>query len=342
MADTIIKKEHTLCICCMEEHDVLTVEVDEYNLFKGIDVNYKATCYYCENEDEYFESEDMLNQNDIAMKNEYRKKVGLLTSDEICKIRAKYGISQSDLCLLLGWGAKTITRYETHQIQDNAHDTILRKIDSDPEWFITLLNDNKDKLTESSYKKYLETATNLFDEAQDAYLRKNISARYARFNEECSGNTALNFDKIVDVICYLSNSDDIISLFKVKLMKLLWYVDSLSFKRYNHSMMGLVYRAQERGAVPVAHEAIIELKGVHYEEIEFEDEGIGYKFIKNDNIEYLTLSDDDKCILNDVINHFGNMSKDDIVQQMHKEDAYIETALHDIIQYKYAMNLSIS
>lgn len=73
MADTIIKKEHTLCICCMEEHDVLTVEVDEYNLFKGIDVNYKATYYYCSNEDVYFENGDMMNANDIAMKNEYKK-----------------------------------------------------------------------------------------------------------------------------------------------------------------------------------------------------------------------------------------------------------------------------
>jgi len=35
------------------------------------------------------------------------------------------GISQSDLCLLLGWGGKTITRYESHQVQDIAHDTIL-------------------------------------------------------------------------------------------------------------------------------------------------------------------------------------------------------------------------
>lgn len=341
MADTIIKKEHTLCICCMEEHDVLTVEVDEYNLFKGIDVNYKATCYYCENEDEYFESGDMLNQNDITMKNEYRKKVGLLTSDEICKIRAKYGISQSDLCLLLGWGAKTITRYETHQVQDNAHDTILKKINDDPEWFITLLRENKEKLTDSSYKKYLETATKLFEDAEDLYLRKSIIAQYANYNTDYCGNTQLNLDKVIDVICYLANSDNVKSLFKVKLLKLLWYVDSLSFKRRGFSMTGLMYRAKPMGAVPVAYESILELNGIHYEEIEFE-ESTGYKFIKNDNIEYLTLSDDDKCILNDVINHFGNMSKDDIVQQMHKEDAYIETALHDIIQYKYAMNLSIS
>lgn len=86
--------------------------------------------------------------NDLNMKNAYRKKVGLLKSDEISGIREKYEISQKDFCILLGWGEKTITRYEGHQVQDKAHDSILRKIDSDSEWYISLLNDAKDNLAE--------------------------------------------------------------------------------------------------------------------------------------------------------------------------------------------------
>lgn len=340
MADKIIKREHVLCECCMEEHEVLTVETLEKNIFKGVEVEYKAIYKYCDKADEYFESDDMIAINDIAMKNDYRKKNNLLTSDEICNIRAKYGISQSDLCLLLGWGAKTITRYETHQVQDNAHDTILKKINSDPDWFITLLNESKDDLSEASYKKYFENATKLFEEAQDTYLRKSIIARYAKQSIDACGNTELNIDKVIDVICYFANSDKVKNLFKVKLMKMLWYVDSLSYKRRGFSMTGLVYRAQNMGAVPIAHEAILQLKGISYEEIEFA-ESTGYRFIKNNNTQYTTLSDDDKAILNDIIDHFGEMSKDQIVQQMHKETAYIETAQHDIIQYKYANDLSI-
>lgn len=34
---------------------------------------------------------------------------------------------------MLGWGSKTITRYESHQVQDRAHDTILKKISHDPD-----------------------------------------------------------------------------------------------------------------------------------------------------------------------------------------------------------------
>lgn len=50
------------------------------------------------------------------------------------------------LCTLLGWGGKTVTRYESHQVQDKTHDSILKKIDQDPEWFLSLLEDVKDKI----------------------------------------------------------------------------------------------------------------------------------------------------------------------------------------------------
>ena len=98
-----------------------------------------------------------MQDNDIRLKDAYRKKEGLLTSAQIGEIRAKYGISQSDLCLLLGWGSKTITRYESHQVQDKAHDTILKKIDQDPEWFLSLLNGAKANLSaEPLYTRKIE------------------------------------------------------------------------------------------------------------------------------------------------------------------------------------------
>jgi putative zinc finger/helix-turn-helix YgiT family protein len=94
----------------MEEHDVQTVLIRESNVFKGVPVEYDAEYFYCDKADETYADEQQISSNDIAMKNAYRVASGLLTSDQIAAIRARYGISQSDLCLLLGWGAKTITR----------------------------------------------------------------------------------------------------------------------------------------------------------------------------------------------------------------------------------------
>ena len=154
-----LKKDDMLCPCCMEEHTVQVIRVTEHNVFKNVPVDYSAEYFYCDRANETYEDEQQISSNDISMKNAYREKMGLLTSHEIAAIRARYGISQSDLCILLGWGAKTITRYESHQVQDIAHDTILRKLARDPEWFLQLLHAEKESLSPASYSKYMETGT---------------------------------------------------------------------------------------------------------------------------------------------------------------------------------------
>ena len=338
----ILKKSRMLCPCCMEEHEVLSVEVMDENIFKEVYVEYPAEHFYCDRADEYYTSEKMLQTNDISMKNAYRRKQGLLTSDEISAVREKYGISQSDLCCLLGWGGKTITRYEGHQIQDVAHDTILRKVADDPEWFLSLLEKGKGTISSISYKKYYKAAVLLFEEQQDVYLRKSILAKYARYHDHpmYTGNMRISLNVVTDVIRYFANAAGMINLYKVKLMKLLWYSDALSYKRRGHAITGLVYQALPMGAVPIAHDSIMDLREVEYEEIEMGD-GTGYHFKETDHKEYPFLSPEDMDILDEIIRIFGKSSKDAIVESMHKEQAYRETAPRTIISFSYANMLSI-
>ncbi|MCD8395991.1 MAG: DUF4065 domain-containing protein [Lachnospiraceae bacterium] len=339
----IMSIEKKLCLCCMEAHDVQRVTIIENNIFKGVSVDYNAEYFYCDSADELYADEQQISVNDIAMKNSYREKMGLLTSHQIAAIRAKYGISQSDLCLLLGWGGKTITRYESHQVQDIAHDTILRKLDADPEWFLQLLEAEKPSLSDSSYAKYAETGAILFEKGHDMYLKSTIMSKYARFlrNPEATGGKKISLDVVVDMIHYYANSPMVKSLFRVKLMKMLWYADALSYKRREYAISGLVYRALPMGAVPVAYESIVDLSTVHCEEIDMGD-GTGYRFLPAPVKEYAYLTPEDEGILDTVIKRFGNSTKDEIVETMHHEDAYIETASYDIIQFKYTKTLSIS
>lgn len=247
----LIKRENRLCTCCMEEHEVQVVRVWEHTAFKKENVDYLAEYYYCDLAKECYMDEAMTASNDIRLKDAYRKKTGLLRSDEIVAIREKYKITQSDLCILLGWGGKTITRYESHQVQDKAHDSILKKLNQDPEWFLRLLSDAKDLISPPLYKKYFDNATYLYESNQDKYLRKSIEAKYARYFESkmYNGNMMLSLDKVVDVIRYFSNSSKVTNLYKVKLMKLLWYADCLAYKSRGYAITGLVYQALPMGAV---------------------------------------------------------------------------------------------
>lgn len=338
----IIKSEQRLCTCCMEEHKVKTVLVNEEAAFKNRKVAYEACYLYCDTAEELYMDERQIQENDIRLKNAYRKAEGLLTSSDISDIRAKYGISQSDLCILLGWGGKTITRYESHQVQDKAHDTILKKIDQDPEWFLSLLSDARVNLSVESYQKYLNAATALYEENQDFYLRKAIEASYAGFhgNRLFHGNTDLSLDKVVDVIRYFAASTKITALYKVKLMKLMWYADALSYKLRGFAITGLVYEALPMGAVPVGHNSIIDLKDVPCEEVDM-GETNAYHFELKDAVTFPFLTDNDRNILDIVIEKLGNMSKNEIVGFMHNERAYVETTPRDVISFRHAESLQI-
>lgn len=338
----ILRTEHKMCMCCMETHDVHDVVVKEKNIFKGNEIEYDAVYEYCDHTSEFSADEDMITSNDISMKNAYRRKMGLLTVEEIMDIRNQYSITQKDLACVLGWGEKTITRYEGHQVQDMAHDAVIRKINDDPEWFLELLEKGRDKIASQAYDKYKYEISKKYEIMQDMYLRKSILARYVSYQkkEEYYGNTKLNFDKIVDVINYFAKSIKIYNLYKVKLMKLLWYADSLSYKRYGHSMTGMIYFAKPMGALPLEHKKIVELKGIQYEEIEFED-GSGMRFMENADYSYKTLTKEDQAVLDTIIEHFGSSDTKQIVEQMHDEEAYKKTSLGNVIDYRYAQNLHI-
>ncbi len=339
----ILSIEKRFCTSCMEEHDVKRVEIQEENIFKSEYIVYPAEYYYCDIDDEYYAEDAMISRNGLALRNAYRQKMGLLTTDQIIAIRGKYGVSQSDLCIILGWGEKTITRYEGFQVQDAAHDSILRKLDNDPEWFLSLLEKSKDKIHPASYDKYRENGMYLVGKSHTMYLKNAIFSRYAPFfgKSELSGNIGLSLDKVSDVVRYFSNSPYVKSLYKVKLMKMIWYSDALSYKRYGHAITGLVYCALPMGAVPVAHELLISLDGINCEETE-KDDGTIYNFRPTENKTYPNLTEQDRSVLDTIIERFGYSPKNDIVNAMHNEAAYKNTIPRDVIQFKYAEQLSLS
>ena len=145
--------------------------------------------------------------------------------------------------------------------------------------------------------------------------------------------------KVVDVIRYFAASANITSLYKVKLMKLMWYADALAYKKRGAAITGLVYQALPRRAVPVGHNSILDLRGVPCEEIDL-GETKAYRFSLNGKQEFPALSKEED-ILNFVTEKLGKMSKNEIVNFMHKEQAYQETAPRDIIEFRYAKSLQI-
>ena len=337
----IKRKEYKLCMCCMEAHEVCIVQSKEKMTFNHVEVVYPATYEYCDRTEEYIATEEMIRANDIAMKDAYRKAVGLLTSQDIIDIRKKYQVSQSDLAVLLGWGKKTLTRYETYQVQDMAHNDILVKIGDDPEWYLILLERSKEKISNRAYVKYLEAARLLYAKERNNYIQRAVLAQYAReeMPSNACGNTVTDFNRLVEVINYIA-SGNVASLYLVKLIKMIWYSDALNYKRHGKSITGMAYKALPMGAAPIGYDQIVALQGVKYQELECAD-GTGYLF--EENKEFLTclLSEEEKASIDTVVEHFKDATKKAIIKAMHEEEAYRNTRLYQVISYDFAKELSL-
>lgn len=180
----IINSETHFCVHCMDVHEINRVEVTENTFFKSHKVVFTAEYDYCDQTDSYSENEVLIKANDLRMKDAYRKLKGLLTSEEIKQIRSKYNVSQKEFSEILGWGSSTIIRYENHQVQDRAHDDILRKIEKDPSWYLEMLERAKENINPKFYMQYLIAAKELLMLSKTSYTFSSQSFKYKVNNIE--------------------------------------------------------------------------------------------------------------------------------------------------------------
>lgn len=340
--DCLINKVYMECPICDKSHEVEERKRNACTIIKGEKVEYEEVYFFCENADEdenEFVTAKMNSGNLLNARNEYRKKAGLLTSDEIVKIREQYGLSQVDLANLLGWGEATISRYESKAIQDEAYDNMLRIIREDAVMAYEFLQKNRYRFTISKYLEIKDRIIgNMDSNGRERLKRRLLESEYAQYSEPCDANgyQTLNIDKLESIISYFAGK--VSELYKVKLMKLLWYADALSFKLRGQSMTGLVYCHENLGALPKGHYRIVDLENVNVEE----EEGYEYTryfFMPSESIGTDCLSKEDIQVLDKVITKFKDYSASDIVKYMHNESAYIRTQAGEVIGFSLAKEI---
>lgn len=339
------KKVHMNCPLCGKTHEVEERKRFTTMTLKDEEVTYEERFYFCANSDEdenEFETGAMTNENLLNARNAYRIKHGLLTSDEIVSIRESYGLSQVDLARLLGWGEATISRYESKAIQDEAYDTMLRLVKDNPLQALEFLKKNADKFSNIKRREIHSRIIEKLDAYGKEYLtRRALEGEYANFEEpsDSNGFRTLDIDKIEAIISYLA--ERMSSLYKVKLMKMLWYSDVLAFIKNGCAMTGMVYRHEAMGALPIGHYSLMNLEKLNVQEEVSDNYGSMLHIYPSKNMDYSILSDDEKTILDKVVAKFKYYKAKEIIAYMHEEKAYTETASGEIIPFSLAKETRI-
>ena len=342
----LLEKELKGCPICGKEHEVEIRKRKSQIRIKDTMVDFDEIYYRCtnvsDNEDNEYVSAGMMDRNLLEAKDVYRKENGLLTSNEIKQIRKKYGLTQAEFSFLLGLGEITITRYEKKLIQDETYDKVMRLVYEDAFLALDYLKENKDKFKNTN--RYEEIERNIkrivIQDAVEYFNKKEIMSKYVDFESQSIMNGFKNVDipKLETVINYIANKNN--NLYKVKLMKLLWYIDMLYYKKYGKSLTGLVYVHQKLGALPIGFDELMKLKSIKVKE-EIKDEATIFHILPNKNYEGEKLSKQEKEVIDTIIDKFKDFNTNQIVEYMHNEKAYRETNQTQVIDYSFAKDVKI-
>ena len=157
--EKLIEKIKVNCPICNKEHFVEKRKRTNKIKIKDKVIEYEEIYLQCpqtnEEENEYVNAE-IMDENLQNARDAYRFQNNLLTSKEIKQIRNKYKITQLEMAKLLGVGDITVTRYETKQIQDEAHDKIMRLIDENALIALEYLEKNKEKFQKEERYETIE------------------------------------------------------------------------------------------------------------------------------------------------------------------------------------------
>lgn len=138
------------CPNCDSEVESTVRVISETYPVKGEDITIAAHVRFCNCCGNDLWDEKLDAQNLLDAFAEYREKHNLMQPADIRATREKYGLSQTAFARILGFGDKTITRYENGSIADAAQNNLIYLVQQ-PSDFANLLEKNKDKISITDY-----------------------------------------------------------------------------------------------------------------------------------------------------------------------------------------------
>jgi putative zinc finger/helix-turn-helix YgiT family protein len=339
----LIEKIERDCPICERVHTLEKRKRETQGIVKGEVVDYEEIFYLClvtDEEENEFVPAAIMDKNLLGARDAYRKAKGLLTSKEIAEIRNFYDLTQSEFSNLLGWGDVTVTRYENKTIQDETYDNLMRMARENSLFALQSLEKHKAKFPVEKYKKIRSKLVERVEKSGIQFLKiQEINSIYVKYEEgsDYNGYKVLDLDKLASVIGYFAKYVN--NLYKVKLMKLLWYADVLHFKRHGKAMTGLVYKHMTYGALPLAYDEIIHLPTVKVEEEIIYDD-ISYRIVPNTEVNVSDFTPEELSVLELIATKFKNYRSREIVDYMHEERSYKETEPYNIISFELAKDLN--
>ncbi len=336
------KREKLFCDNCNEYTDYKVIKRQERIEIKDETISTEskiAICKSCGNElfEPYLENENLK-----QVYREYARRKNLVLPDEIKKIRKKYGVSQKLFAIILGVGKATIERYETGAIPSSLISELIKK-SKEPQFFLDLLEKNKENISRSDYKEIKSRVQRFINE-------KNPVKEMTKKITEIIMGPIEDIDKLVGII-----TEILLSLrnkgfeysYQTKLYKMMWFVEDEYKNSYGKPLLPINFAHAPNGPIP--NIGIVNInKGYRYLLSYLEERG-AVEIITNEEIingkpkettkivlkdESMTkyISEDEKEIVKNVVEKYGHLTGKKLSDISHEDARYKNTKDGDPIE----------
>lgn len=275
--------------------------------------------YQCDNCAHSFTTDECDDYNLKMLHNKYREKYQIPFPEQLIKIRESYGLTQTKMSELLGFGPNQFRLYENGEMPSSAN-AMLLKLLLNPKSFKDIVLENiKDDADKLLAELLLKIEKHLA-EANKLSLVKMLFPQ-AIIPNSSTGFAAPDFQKFAHMVIYFLDA----APYKTKLNKLLFYADFTHFKYFGRSISGCEYAAINMGPVPDNYKLIfglLEEENFICSDIETLQEREVDKFSPCQTFNPSIFSDSEKTTLELINSSLGILNTQALIDKSHAEIAW--------------------
>ncbi|MBK7380310.1 MAG: DUF4065 domain-containing protein [Ignavibacteriales bacterium] len=290
-------------------------------------------CYQCGKCNYSFTNNEVDQYNLNLLHNKYREKYQIPFPEQLINIRETYGLTQTKMSELLGFGPNQYRLYENCEMPSNANAMLLRLL-LRPQSFRNIILENKQDDSDKSLDDLIRKIEKKINETNKSSLEKILFPNDIIPNSS-TGFALPDFKKFANMVIYFLD----VAQFKTKLNKLLFYADFTHFKYYGRSISGCEYAAIDMGPVPDNYKLIfglLEEANFVHSEIEPIMEKEVEKYFPSQTFNSAIFTDTEKDTLNLICYTLGNLKTQSLIDKSHDEVAWqINSANKIIIDYSF-------
>lgn len=282
------KARRDFCIECRKETEYLLRKKDIVKNIRDKEYTFSITVAVCAECGEEMSIPGLIDKNVQEIDGQYREAEGLVLIDDIEKLMKIYKLGKAPLSLALGFGEVTIPRYLEGQMPSKEYSDVVKAALTSPVYMERKLMENREKLTDTAYKKALAAA-------------ESIESLFSVS------------DKMLRVIAYVFKKLEEVT--PLMLQKQLYFIQGIYSALYGRPIFGEDCRAWIHG--PVYPEVYDLFRDFKYNPID------DARFALLEGTEG-ALTEDEKRVVELVVNTFGIYGGKVLEKITHNEEPWLE------------------